>query len=451
MPGMQTRPHEARLGPRRSGWVRVWPAIAAATSCVALSISSPALTSAASTGFVTANGTHLAVNGKPWYFTGYDVYRLPSLTVGNQFNCGGLFGTNWLDQILDEMKASSGATVVRTWFFQSYSGANYAQFDAVLAAAAARGIKVVPVLVNQWAECEPAPQGNYRNLAWYQGGYKLTNDGYPLSFRSYAVAMAAHYAANPSIAFWQLVNEAEAMNSASGPCDGVTAANAIRAFADDVSTVMKAVDHNHLISLGTIGSGQCGASGPWYKYVHSGSVDLCEYHDYTLGALSGDPWNGIPTDLTACAALGKPTFAGEVGVDAGLQPDGSAGAVTGSSLTRRAALFQAKLHAQFQAGAVGFLIWEKSLGTSTGYEVGTPDPAEAVMASEARALLGSSSAAPSAPPASSGLAPGAGHEPNSSPAGLPGQRPPGNSDALNPAQEVRSTAPGRIYFGPHYR
>ncbi|MFI5268712.1 MAG: hypothetical protein ACHQ7M_15160, partial [Chloroflexota bacterium] len=141
--------------------------------------------------FVGVSGGRLTLEGQPWAFTGYDSYRLTSVAVGAKFNCGGLYSTAWLNQALDEMATSSGTAVVRTWFFQSYSAANYIQFDTVLAAAAQRHIKIIPVLVNQWNDCEPWSGAGrpYKPLAWYQGGYKVAGDGYPISFRDYAVRM----------------------------------------------------------------------------------------------------------------------------------------------------------------------------------------------------------------------------------------------------------------------
>jgi mannan endo-1,4-beta-mannosidase len=333
--------------------------------------------------YVSASGGKLILEGQPWRFTGYDAYQLTSVAVGAKFNCGGQYSTSWLNQMLDEMKSTSGTSVVRTWFFQSYSADNYIQFDTVLAAAAKRNIKIIPVLVNQWNDCEPwtGTGRPYKPLSWYQGGYKVADDGYPLSFRDYATAMAARYANNKTIAFWQLVNEAEAMQTANGPCDESAAAQAIRSFADDVATAMKARDPNHLISLGTIGTGQCGTSGPDYRYVHSGAIDLCEYHDYVSGPVSGDQWNGILPDISVCQALRKPIFAGEVGIDASVQTNWSAnGSVTSTSLQQRAGFFNQKLQAQFDRGVSGFLDWDKTLGDSSGYDIGLGDPVEGVMA-----------------------------------------------------------------------
>ena len=72
------------------------------------------------------------------------------------------------------------------------------------------------MLVNHWDSCEPT--GGTKTAAWYQSGYKQLDNGYSLSFRTYTINLAQHYANEPTIAFWQLVNEPDA-----GPCDATGA------------------------------------------------------------------------------------------------------------------------------------------------------------------------------------------------------------------------------------
>ena len=339
--------------------------------------------------YVVSSGGQLWLQGHPWRFTGYDDYRLPSASPG--FQCGGAMSDTDVSAAITQMRQSSNAAVIRTWFFQSYGGpGNWSQLDRVVNAATAAGVKLIPVLVNQWADCEPWPGGvrPYRNLSWYQSGYRSAGDGYPMSFRDYAAAVAAHYRGNSTIAFWQLVNEAEALDSLGGTCEESAANSAMRAFADDMAGVVKGADPSHLVSLGTIGTGQCGTQGVTdYINLHAGAIDICEYHDYASGALSGDQWNGIATRLNACASLGKPIFAGEVGIDASVNSAWLAtGTVSASSLQQRAAFFQQKMTAQFGLGLSGFLVWEKSPQPSTGLEIGPGDPLEAVMAAQERSV-----------------------------------------------------------------
>ena len=321
--------------------------------------------------FVGRSGANLVLNGHVWQFVGYDDYRLTS--VPNALDCGGVTTDSDLNAMLTEIQANSGATVIRTWFNQSFGGpGNWAAFDRVLAAAAAHGMKVIPSLTDQWSACEPSfPTTHYRPLAWYQSGYKSPDAGYALPFRTFAVDMAAHYAGNTTIAFWQLVNEPEAKDSINGSCEEQTAAAALRGFIDDVTGAMKAVDPNHLVDPGSIGSGQCGMSGPDYSYVHAGLADICELHDYSgPGAIPGDQWNGVALRISECDALGKPIYEGEVGVTA-----------TGTGLVSRAQAYAAKMNAQFARGLAGFAVWEWAPPgtTSQAYEVAPGDPLEPLM------------------------------------------------------------------------
>ncbi len=69
-----------------------------------------------------------------------------------------------------------------------------------------------------------------------------------------------------------------------------------KSFATDVSGLVKSIDSNHLVSLGTMGGGQCGSQSVEYQDLHSvATIDLCEYHDYHQphDPMPGDQWNGL--------------------------------------------------------------------------------------------------------------------------------------------------------------
>jgi hypothetical protein len=280
------------------------------------------------------------------------------------------------------MAMGPGKEVFRTWFFQSQATRDgvrdWSAFDHVLSRARKRGFKVVATLVNQWGECEgwDSYTEGYKTESWYQTGYRTlpSSPGMPATYRAWVSEVVARYRDNPEILAWQLVNEAEAKTAYDGSCSD-TAATTLRSFAADMAALVKSIDPNHLLSLGTIGSGQCGAAGDEYKALHSvPGIDLCEYHDYQAGAMPGDEWNGLPVRLRQCGELQKPLFVGEVGIKT---------SDVGSQL-RRAGLLASKLDAQFRAGVVGVLAWnwrdEPHGGSSPfGYEIGPGDPALAVL------------------------------------------------------------------------
>ena len=336
-----------------------------AIAMLTLALAAPA---AAQAGYVQRSGTNLTLDGSQFRFAGHNNYQLTSDRTANQ--CGRVTSDATLGSILDDAK-NSGAKVIRTWFFQSYyrnAGNSYTPFDRVLNAAAARGLKVVPVLVNHYSDCEPSA-GNEKDEGFYDYGYKQASWGYPQSYRDFAYNVAVRYKNNDTVAFWQLVNEAETSYNDQQSCNTSLdanghqrSANVLRAFADDMATLLKTGDPNHLVSLGTIGAGQCGAGGAEYQYVHSGSVDLCEYHDY------GDPTHSLPDDgynrlkqrIDQCNTIGKPLFIGEAAIVADTDDNGgSSGSITSDSVQRRAGFIDAKMTAAFANGVDGYALWEK--------------------------------------------------------------------------------------------
>lgn len=376
---------------------------------------------AANPAFVQRQGSQLTLNGEAWHPIGWNDYRVSNVAGG--FICDAaraVLTDAQMQALFTHFRTATGADVVRTWFFQSYYQANPAQpwtaFDRVLANAAAAGVKVIPVLTNNYADCESAGSSR-KTVAFYQGGYKTaspTSDGYLLSFDVYATAVAQHYAGNTTIAFWQLVNEIDPSGCTQGNEDAVAAA--IHDFGSTVATDVKTVDANHLVSLGTQGSGQCGTSGAHYTAVHSNTaIDMCEYHDYhepnramPTGnvANSVDQGNGLATRLSQCSALGLPLIVGESGIVANVAADGSAAAsVTATTLQQRADDFSAKLHSAFSSGADGYLIWEGIPDASDsaantgdgGYGVGPGDPTEAVLLAASGSPGGRSASVPEAP------------------------------------------------------
>ena len=139
-----------------------------------------------------------------------------------------------------------------------------------------------------------------------------------------------------------------------------------------MASLVKSIDRNHLLSLGTIGSGQCGATGDEYKELHSvPGIDLCEYHDYQSGALPGDEWNGLATRVRPVPSARQAAVRGRAwDRDARRR---------GTARSRRDA-WRASSRAQFAAGVVGVLAWnwrdEPHGGSSrSGYEIGPDDPA----------------------------------------------------------------------------
>ncbi len=302
--------------------------------------------------FVGRSGTTLTLNGSAYRFAGINIYMAAS--GGTPSSCGGELYPN-VGVPLSDMPSG---IVIRFWAFQDFFVSNgsfdWDNFDQVLAIAADHGDKVIPVLANQYDYCD----GPAKDLDWYQTGYQSTVEpGDLVTYRQYVADIVQRYADNPTIAMWQLVNEGQALNP-NGSCNESAALSALLSFSNDVGGIIHKVDPNHLVSLGTPegysggggGDQWCGAANSDYQTLMASSGnDVCDYHDYGYPT---DPMGipsplGLSTAIQMCHADNKPIMVGETGIYAD----------NPSELAARAADFDAKFSAQFQAGVVGELLW----------------------------------------------------------------------------------------------
>lgn len=319
------------------------------------------------TQYIERQGTKLVLEGQPFRFTGINVYNASSL-----YSCSVPLGSgSQLDDIMDAWP-STGHTVMRTWFYQKLAtkpdgSRDWSGFDHTLAVAKQHGVHVIATLGDQWGDCD---DNRYKTGEWYDRGYRNPSGDDKQAYRQWAAEVTARYRDDPTIMAWQLMNEAETSTARNGGCTPNGAA-ILRAFADDVGGLVKATDPNHLVSLGTIGSGQCGSSGADYITVHSSPhIDLCEYHDYSATeTMPGDQWNGLALRLRQCRGLDKPLFIGETGIRV---------ADAGGTLESRAEAFRRKLTASFAGGAVGELVW--AWQSTDGYGITFGDPVLEVLA-----------------------------------------------------------------------
>jgi hypothetical protein len=445
--------HTLRLVPRRT------LVLVAALVLLALSASTPAVRAdGVITRSVDAAGKGVFLDGTtPWKAIGWNDYTLSNHPVLGDQNCGNPMSSEDFGRQMDRI-AATGATTVRVWFFQKYyqqvpGGQDpWRPFDRILAGAKARGLRVVPVLLNQWSACDRIGsqyQDGSGNLttSFYDTGYKQAGGGpmagYAYSARDWAAKVARHY--NPdsgyasTIAFFQLVNEAETRTSPTSNACTSGGPGVLRRFADDMTGAVKAAYVDGvagrtapLVSLGTMGIGQCGArpedafpndpadNRSEYKLVHDGSVDICEVHDYDAmneawpTNVYGIAGNSFQNRLDDCA--GKPFVIGEAGIKANVGPNTKTkndpgysenDPVTATTLDQRAAFFDAKMGAAMSAGTDGYLLWDKYFLRSTNpdnkathenFGIGAPgDPTTCVFRNYTAASNCSTSAQPVPP------------------------------------------------------
>jgi endo-1,4-beta-mannosidase len=313
--------------------------------------------------FVTASSTALCLAGQPYRFVGVNRYDLLS---SPRYTCGRRYDDAELERWASEA-AGIGARVIRTWAFSAFTdgGRDFSPLDRVLDAARRHDLRLVLTLDNEWKDCgdpDPTTPDGRKGRDWFAGGWEQT-------LRPYLETVVARYADEPRVLAWQLMNEAECPD-----------ADALHDFATRTSAAVKAIDRNHLVSLGTIGTGQAGTVGDDYHRLHEiADIDLVEAHDYHAPQSA---WpSAIAGDLDVARAVGKPFFIGEAGISAP-RPD-----FEGDPL-ERAAWFDAKINAAIAAGVSGYLIWSfyDLSAAPTGWDFSPADPLAAVMSRAAKSL-----------------------------------------------------------------
>jgi endo-1,4-beta-mannosidase len=311
-----------------------------------------AASSSPASAFVTTSGRGLRVDDEPLRFLGVNRYDL----LGSaRFSCGARYDEPALERICAEI-AACGLRVVRTWAFSSFTdgGRDFAPLDRLIAAARRHALRLVLTLENEWRDCtlpDPGTPDGRKGISWFATGWRET-------YAPYLEVVGARYRDEPSIAAWQLMNEAECPD-----------AGALHAFAAEASKLLKEVAPRHLVSLGTIGGGQAGTVGTAFRRLHEiPTIDLVEAHDY------GEERVAIPAAVAAALdvarALGKPFFIGEAGVAA--PPPAFP-----FTYEERARLLGDKIEATLARGASGYLVWsfyDLSPGPASGWDFAPPDP-----------------------------------------------------------------------------
>ena len=209
------RPH-ARLG------------LAAVGLCILMMVAIPLARSylpRTTVGFVSRSLTELRSDGRDFRFDGLNI---PDATGAP------CWYPSDLSKNLDAI--GPGQEVARVFSFQRTATTNGARdwtyVDRMLSIFRAHGERVIMVLTDQWKGQPCADSATDRTLAWYQIGYRTTIEG-ATTYRDWVSQVVGRYRDDPTIAFWQLVNEGEARNL-DGTCSESIAREALRAFADDI-------------------------------------------------------------------------------------------------------------------------------------------------------------------------------------------------------------------------
>jgi mannan endo-1,4-beta-mannosidase len=325
-------------------------------------------------------GGRLYRDGRPYAVIGLNAPQAATLWSVN-YGCGTQMTDTELDLLLTSVPKG---TVIGFWATQAMAYNNrttnaidFAGIDRVFAAAERNGQLLAPVLETQQGFCS---DGHFKDEAWYGGGYRAAfdDDGLglqKLSYWDYLHLVVPRYRASKVLAWWVPVTEPESSTCGGGKKGGdcyaaltckASAAGTLRRFFDEVGGEIVRLDPDHLLSSGTIGGGQCGAVGDEYTTLHaSPALDICEAHDYDDPLVLSD---GMRAAIQRCRAAGKAFVAGEVGLNAGLQPGCPTTAQRRDHVVKEADAIEA-------TGGSGMLLWQWLLQPTTcGWGIGPGDP-----------------------------------------------------------------------------
>ncbi|GAB3684514.1 cellulase family glycosylhydrolase [Angustibacter aerolatus] len=336
--------------------------------------------------FVSRSGSGFVRDGQPFRFVGFNYFDAAASDI---YSCApqARLSDDDLTALLRTAHDTAGATVLRFWAYQPYTdgGRDFTGIDRVLTAAKKADMLVIPVLEDGPGYCTTGETGmskaEYMDDQWYTTGYREKFGSARLSYRDYAKVLTEHYADDPTILAWMMVNEAETSRRVDGD------RTALLPFAQDVASVIRSVDTHHLLTLGTQSNGAPGTSGPDFAALYGDpSSDFAEVHDWAYygaddqalpGSQDGrlpDPASGqcqqrsarIACSFAIAQQLGKPLVVGEAGIKA----------TDDAGRTRRAEQLGAKADADFAAGADGYLVWNLNTVQTEGYDVvpATRDP-----------------------------------------------------------------------------
>lgn len=307
--------------------------------------------------------------------------------------------------------AKAGATVVRTWGFNDVTSANgiYYQlwsggkgtvntgstglgnFDNVVAAAKANGLRLIVALTNNWSDY--GGMDVYVNQIVGSGqphDLFYTNTSVINAYKSYINTFVSRYKNEPTIMAWELANEPRCRGT-TGVTSGTCTTTTVTTWIKNISAYIKSIDSNHLVAIGDEGFYNQ-PSAPTYPYQGSEGIDFdanlaittvdfgtCHSYPESWGQASNATAWGVQWIADHAASMtraNKPVLLEEFGVAA----------------SNQSSTYTAWWNEVVSSGLTGDLIWQAGSHLSSGdtpddgYAIYPDDPVYPIMTSHAAAL-----------------------------------------------------------------
>ncbi|KAL3622441.1 hypothetical protein CASFOL_033852 [Castilleja foliolosa] len=227
-------------------------------------------------GFVGTRGSQFVLNGRPFYFNGFNAYWLMYMASDPTTK----------DKVTDTFTQASkyGMNVARTWAFSdggyralqsspgNYSEDMFKGLDFVVSEAKKHGIYLILSLVNNWEGFGGKKQ--YVQWARDQGHYLNNEDDFftsPITkayYKNHIKSVLTRvnsisgvaYKDDSTILGWELMNEPRCQSDLSG--------KSIQDWVSEMSAYVKSIDKSHLLEVGM--EGYYGESMPKKKQSNPG-------------------------------------------------------------------------------------------------------------------------------------------------------------------------------------
>lgn len=280
--------------------------------------------------FVSSHLGHFWVNGQPLRFVGFNMrgfnyYGFKSLTVS----------ATATDKITNMATMQQwGAKVARVYIPQCGASMSEVetQLDLALSVAAAHNVRLICCLTDIYVVSGFYPKGDH---VYYSGGLlseSWYHTNYKVIYKPMVLQMVNRFKNDPTVFCWQLGNELKC------PWEFNSPGNDLLPFSQDMASAIRAIDPNHMISLGTAGTKYAYLDDQEARDVYA-NFDFLTVHTY-------DGNDSEASDATLASQLGKPLLISEAGFD------GSA-----YNSTTRAQATDADIAKWIGRGARGYMNW----------------------------------------------------------------------------------------------
>ncbi len=300
--------------------------------------------------FIKTSGNNFSLDNNPFMFFGFNAYYLQS-------EAGKIESRYIIDDVFESAK-NIGVNVIRTWaFYESSSFSNPSvirkspyeiqesgliALDYVIKTARENGVYLILTLSNNYPAFGGIPQYlEWANQSLLDGSGNhihndfFTNDTLKQWFKFYIQLLlnrtntfnGIKYKDDKTIFSWEIMNEAE------NPGKNF---NIIKNWYQEISTFIKSIDSNHMVTTGEIGydtypdlysnvdlmynsshfliNGYKGTS--YFENSSITSIDYTSFHSYPngwgLSAKAGKTW--IKDHYNIAGMFNKPALLGEFGI-----------------------------------------------------------------------------------------------------------------------------------------